>query len=533
MIAMHERIDWLTAPPLWTPGPAGQHELARPALLRYHGDDFMEQYAAAVAGGDGAPAFQDAVAAQESWDDPRAGMAHSSATSDETIKLFQPVHGRFYLVSAGLVCGRYGLPDKAIGPSESASFVLRRLVQRNGTPIDPDDPETHYEYGYVTNGAGEGWALAPAKGLLAAEERLALFPTTTRQRGRRRRVLSGLVPVSAAERYESAPLVQPDVELPVVGGTPSSADLLSGIETVVSGLQALGREVRGLDTGAGNPTTRRFRHALFFLLLDLHDWLALDPAARQHAGFTLATATFEGASTWIDAADDAAASYGLLETVDEESDPPAPVGSMTVAAMQSALDDAGVDIGAPGVPVVAARPDESPLFASMAEAADVANAPAPDPSELPPPGDHVYVARCVYDRPDCRPSQRLVVSEPTRPFALAGFHDIEAPARPVIIPTPSDVTVEGFRNFPKTVSIAISKQLRAQMDRVRGITFDNFEDGIPDEQTPSSGVGMICSLSIPIITICALILLMIMVQILNIVFFWLPYFQVCRPEVES
>ena len=40
---------------------------------------------------------------------------------------------------------------------------------------------------------------------------------------------------------------------------------------------------------------------------------------------------------------------------------------------------------------------------------------------------------------------------------------------------------------------------------------------------------MICSLSIPIITICALILLMIIVSLLDVIFRWLPYFIICFP----
>jgi len=36
-------------------------------------------------------------------------------------------------------------------------------------------------------------------------------------------------------------------------------------------------------------------------------------------------------------------------------------------------------------------------------------------------------------------------------------------------------------------------------------------------------LGFSISFSIPIITICALILLMIILQLLNIFFFWLPY----------
>ena len=40
---------------------------------------------------------------------------------------------------------------------------------------------------------------------------------------------------------------------------------------------------------------------------------------------------------------------------------------------------------------------------------------------------------------------------------------------------------------------------------------------------------MICSLSIPIVTICALILLIIMVTLLDIIFRWLPYLIFCFP----
>ena len=43
------------------------------------------------------------------------------------------------------------------------------------------------------------------------------------------------------------------------------------------------------------------------------------------------------------------------------------------------------------------------------------------------------------------------------------------------------------------------------------------------------GTGVMCSLSIPIITICALILLTIIVLLLELIFHWLPIFTVCFP----
>jgi hypothetical protein len=40
---------------------------------------------------------------------------------------------------------------------------------------------------------------------------------------------------------------------------------------------------------------------------------------------------------------------------------------------------------------------------------------------------------------------------------------------------------------------------------------------------------LVCSLSIPIITLCALILLIIMVTLFDIIFRWIPWFIMCLP----
>jgi hypothetical protein len=55
---------------------------------------------------------------------------------------------------------------------------------------------------------------------------------------------------------------------------------------------------------------------------------------------------------------------------------------------------------------------------------------------------------------------------------------------------------------------------------------------VPDKGPCKQGgleLGVMCSLSIPIITICALILLMIIVSLLDLIFRWLPLFVVCFP----
>ncbi|HWV14431.1 MAG TPA: hypothetical protein VN030_03285 [Cellvibrio sp.] len=55
------------------------------------------------------------------------------------------------------------------------------------------------------------------------------------------------------------------------------------------------------------------------------------------------------------------------------------------------------------------------------------------------------------------------------------------------------------------------------------------EDVLPSGAPVSVGIQWICSFSLPVITLVAMILLMIMISLLNIVFFWLPFVRICLP----
>ncbi|HSE50963.1 MAG TPA: hypothetical protein VLB00_02180, partial [Gemmatimonadales bacterium] len=135
-----------------------------------------------------------------------------------------------------------------------------------------------------------------------------------------------------------------------------------------------------------------------------------------------------------------------------------------------------------------------------------------------------YVIRCVYRRPQCAPVMGALVSDPTPPFQLASFFDSDAPARPLTVMLPIDTTPSGLRKADKGVAFVISDELSKQMSRIKGIK--ELSEG---DLSPGLGFGMICSLSIPIITLCAFIVLMIFIALLNIVFWWLPFFKICFP----
>ncbi len=158
--------------------------------------------------------------------------------------------------------------------------------------------------------------------------------------------------------------------------------------------------------------------------------------------------------------------------------------------------------------------------------------------------DGWFVLRCVFESPNCGPFQLPIVSESTVPFKMASFFDPDAPGRPVTIPMPLDVSPAGLRKFNKNTSFMISDMLCGKLKKMRKTTLGDlvlsvlpwpFHKDLPNpgDTKPCSkggtGFGMICSFSIPIVTLCAMILLIIMVTLFDIFFRWLPLLFVCLP----
>lgn len=157
----------------------------------------------------------------------------------------------------------------------------------------------------------------------------------------------------------------------------------------------------------------------------------------------------------------------------------------------------------------------------------------------------LFVIRCVFARPNCPPSVRpAVVSEASVPFQMASYFDPDAPARPIRIPMPVDTTPAGLRKFARNTMFVLSDTLACQISKARaGLTLGDlvlsvlpwpFHKDLPDPQVPGCedgklDSGLLCTLSIPIITICALILLIIIVFVLDIIFKWVPLLIFCLP----
>ena len=516
-------IEWLTAQPLWNralangPSAPGADRFRRPALLRLAGDDFMQQVQARLAT---SADLAGVVAQAETWRDPGAGwLEPGDPRLARTLKLYQPAHGRDYLVAASLVCRTPGFPDRKIdaGAGETAAFVVRRLVPVTpDVPADPDVPSTFHEHGWVP---GQGWKPATGADVLPGEERLPLFPLSFKANSQARRVLFGLLPAASRETFAAGPELSPIANPADDLGDPRHHEL---DERVISALRELG-DIPTTTSGAALARTTSL-----FILLDLAEYLQTHaPTVWNALGSTTGPPAGPKRDLWTRLRTDSVGGGTSWATALREVD-----------GRRAEILESGEVAGRPTYDLRNAvfQPGPVPdrLRAAVIAAFDSAQIPPPPASEIPevpkldPSAGALHVVRCVYERPVCAGIHPPAVSAPSQAFQLATFFDPDAPARQIRIQMPVDTSVKGLRKFPRAVSFLISDQLRRQMSRIQGIKLEDLDNGdIGDEGGFS--LGMICSLSIPIITICALILLMIIVFVLNIVFWWIPFFRICLP----
>ncbi|MDT7951096.1 MAG: hypothetical protein RQ966_06275 [Acetobacteraceae bacterium] len=221
------------------------------------------------------------------------------------------------------------------------------------------------------------------------------------------------------------------------------------------------------------------------------------------------------------------------------------------------LDPAGTIATPPDAPAVPGAPDPEKLDRFTAT---LARALPARPETTAPPLPHamnlrnirlktagdngLFVVRMVHLNADCGPLHPPTLSNPTERFELASFFDPEAPVRPITITLPADTSPAGLRKHGRGAAFVMSDMLCGQVQRAKGLGFVDLVrqvlpwplhkdidigDGGGCKDGSGGEIGMICSLSIPIITLCALILLIIIVTLLDFIFRWLPWFVVCFP----
>jgi hypothetical protein len=145
--------------------------------------------------------------------------------------------------------------------------------------------------------------------------------------------------------------------------------------------------------------------------------------------------------------------------------------------------------------------------------------------------DRTYQLRAfvrVKSDDGCPP--KLVWSDPSPDFTIMRWYD-NSPAPPVQVALPDLLGDDrsALENLKPNIAFAVPAGLFNQLD---GMTLQDLLEG----KKPSGGgpaLDWICGFNIPIITLCAFIVLNIFLQLLNFIFQWLLFVKICIPFPRS
>ncbi len=558
-------IKWVKPAPLWA---SQDIPLGQPWLAEFDGDRFL-------------PDFLDLMASQTPAD-----LASNTYTPKLTIlddgkphlKLYQPLHSRYYLVTGSLVCRKLGLPDRSVERKngEKTSFVLRRLIIDSNNAVNA-------EYGWVKDStvpSGGSWQLVGSSPLLKNEERQPMHPVKTcatlplttgivpapvgQTICDQRTVYYGYIPVASREKYL----------MPI-------ADIIGTLQNVIDAGDPNAPGDPRLDDlstrlfepwlsfyNPNNPPVEQQYSISFYLLRDMLDFLqnnlksvfdalgtdgsglnSPDHAKRKalftelksiiknkhQAGTTDASDVFlsdllKGLKTYLPLVQSQQgnepanlSTYNLHAAQHDPNHNPANRGWTDVDAAYLA-HPGGVFYTLFSAALEEEKNERKkkkiPWLTVPNEVKDILKDDSPN-------GD-TYCLRLVYEHDPCA----AVVSERSDTFSFAKVIDPDAPARHIRIELPS-IRPKDLRKFKRGVGIQSSCEMNKLTNQLLGMVgLDRLKSLTPPgpcPQPPDLSVGWICSFSLQILFIIAFILMFIFLIVLNIVFWWIAFFRICFP----
>lgn len=117
---------------------------------------------------------------------------------------------------------------------------------------------------------------------------------------------------------------------------------------------------------------------------------------------------------------------------------------------------------------------------------------------------------------------RTVWGAPSEVFEIVPWY--ESGGQPPVSVTLPALDKKALSKLKPNVAFTVPPSLRKTLEK---LDMNKLLDGSHEEGAGS--FGMICGFSIPIITLCAFIVLQIFLVLLHIVFFWLPFVRICIP----
>ena len=445
----------------------------------------------------------------------------------DEVTLRQPVHRTFYMVSTEVHCGKPGHPALDISRIASAGFVIRRQdesgfsiwQQENGqaigwqSRIEDDDAEPDL-YRRLCNAAVVKKRFPPPP--YSGEETHPLHAIQTRDtQGRLRTVLYGYLPIGGNYLPKTPPPLTADAgealrtTLPWPGDWHPEDGILArqgkASRRLVKLLRIAVNHYQIFDgSRTGNNELMNKFHTL--TLRRPHD--NLSESLGQALERIFAENEGEALHDWLAKATDLENASYQTHPADDNIliDEPLPFGP----------HDAWLEIGQ-------ADAEEINMLMGWRLEQQILDVTRDMP--LPKFGqagsDRYYVQPFIRVEACCR--EEIIWGEASQLFRVAAPFDPQA-SRPSMIQMP------GFRDLKRGIANGLGIVSPPDMaDTLRALKPD---EGVSDKvigKKPPLGLSTICSFSLPVITVCAMILLMILISLLNFVFRWIPWCFSCIP----
>lgn len=519
-------------------------EDGRASILEIRSDDFMPQFLQAMAGTDPAAYYN-----QHLLKPAKAGAG---------LKLYQPLHGCFYLVTASLVCRQLGLPDKAISRAngESVFFVIRRRTAAG-------------EEAWIQLDKGGYWQPLKGEAILSVapgEERLPMHPVQIQPRPAsphsvftdniQRDVHYGYIPTGNRDKYRDTlgrtlpagtspqKLVNDFIKEGEASAPPGETFSFRS-EMFYRRVYLPWDNLRGNLTTSGGKVVLKAEFGTtaqieqLYMLLELGDflknnlptfWAALeaDDGSTLPAGmvdlFNALTDDLTGLKLKSGGSDQLLGDlvlqykghFDLLRGLGEFPTTDFDFRNFSLSnlnTLRSAVDKA---VTAESQPIQVAGDEETNELVRL-----ITHQVQPRATSEP-----LYHIRTVYEYdPECPP---VVSPLPSQPFQLMKFMDPEAPARLVRLEAPS-IKAKDLRRYARGVGIEMSPELHKLSNCLSGGDVQGVIDSLTGSCDDGWSIQMICSFSIQIIFLVAFIVMFIFLIALNFIFGWLAFLRICLP----
>ncbi len=472
---------------------------------------------------DAIPRLLAAIGDRQGFVDMLTGKRAAELDEKRTLRLWQPVHRFAHLVLVEAVCGVFGDPPVDRSRIRSAGAVIR-LVE------GADRRRWTRQSGVV-----EGWTVHPHTGRDTIDrydpdpaERQRLAPAANRRvfaaAGLRldqddreevsfplfpappavcaalgKTVLYGMVPTASSDQAPPDPQPPFDDEF-LAGGIPNWLRAAPKTPPALAGVSV---DAAGVETAL--PTVRDF--------IDDLNWVA--------QGCGLGTDSSEAAAlrTALDG-------ISLVWHGPEADSPDTTEGlGAFLERAQQVLVERRTEAGTLTFPDVWTLPtgaQETALRAKIIACFTARwTAMAPGRGRYEDESARYVLSAFLRYTDDCA-CPHIHWTEETEPFAIVPWYEGSG-TPPVRINLP-DLNPAGLRKLKPNVAFAMPPDLRKTLDALD-------LKGLLDGKKPNGKLefGMICSFSIPIITLCAFIVLYIFLGLLNIVFWWLAWIKICIP----